>query len=318
VLRVSGPQRIPFSDWAPIPRRIFRELARGESTLAEYRVEGGLYEAASRSSTWVAEFRDLKELADRLGWEHSLDHLSKTLRRLRERGRIAFDSRPGRTSHRYEINVLYDRPERSEHGPSRDEEAGPSRPDGGGGMVEPPGAPAGSSGSEQARAASGADGPSRAGAGPSSGGAAKAGVERDSGTADTGPVRAPRDVTREANPLYEESEDPAASRRDSRARAHAREAGPPVDRLAADLEELTRRRAAREEVAWPDTTGLAVEDAIVADADALVAEGLARWVDPPALCRYESHREAGCWRTGSSRLACRICHAPAPAAEDRR
>jgi hypothetical protein len=109
------PSRVPYDGWAPIPRRIFNDEANRLLTPTEGRVLKALYERQRPERWGVAYFHDLDALARRLAWEHSDDYLSKTLRSLRDKRRIDYETLPGRTHQPYEIRLIY----LSEHSPSR-------------------------------------------------------------------------------------------------------------------------------------------------------------------------------------------------------
>jgi hypothetical protein len=199
---VSDPPPIPFTNWAPIPRRIFRDVAVGRLTPAEGRVEKALYAAAS-PWTWTATFRDLDALARSLGWEFTTNYLSKVLASLRAKGRIDFETAPGRTNHGYEIRPLY----QSEHNPSRNAAPSPSSEQPANALVEP------ESGLRRARQSEHGEGLA-ADASPSTGTPSPSGerranpvVEPDSAGSERDPVRAARESLKPKTLTEEEGVD---------------------------------------------------------------------------------------------------------------
>ena len=94
------------------------------------------------------------------------------------------------------------------------------------------------------------------------------------------------------------------------------------------LEWLTDRRAHLTEREWrqlrllhftvfratapPDPRG---EAGVIADLASMVDAREVATASPHPLCRYKSHRDAGDWRGSDKRLRCRVCHPPAPGAE---
>jgi len=100
---------IPFTGWSPHPNRILHDVAAGRLTLAQGWVEQSLYTLAD-SETWTVKVRDLDALAGLIGWDKSVDYLSRVLAALRAKARVSFETRPGSTRHPYEIRLLYDSP----------------------------------------------------------------------------------------------------------------------------------------------------------------------------------------------------------------
>ena len=87
------PHKVPFS-FAPVPSRMFAAVRNGDLTLSEWHVLAFLFERAHKPS-YVATFGDLDAVARAVAWPHSIDYLSKTLRSLRTKDLITYESRRG-------------------------------------------------------------------------------------------------------------------------------------------------------------------------------------------------------------------------------
>lgn len=193
---------IPFP-FAPVPRRSFADVRSGALTPAEHRVEAFLYSRANQE-TWTTSVRNLDTIALGIAWEHSLDYLSKVLRSLRDKRRIDYTSRPGSTRHGYVFLLLFEPHGLSEHGPSSNAAAGPSRDDVRRGSASALEATSATHGSEERRRREARTNPSRTPSGPSSERGASVVQERDSAASSLPPVRAPRDVVETTTNLSEE------------------------------------------------------------------------------------------------------------------
>jgi hypothetical protein len=101
---VKGEPRVPFP-FAAIPRASFAALRDAKLTVTEWRVLVTLYERASPPN-WTVKLKDLDSLVRLVCWEGERDTISKTLRSLKAKGWIAYESRPGSTHHRYAITLL--------------------------------------------------------------------------------------------------------------------------------------------------------------------------------------------------------------------
>lgn len=186
---------VPFA-FAPVPRAVFLARREGRLTRAEASVLCGLYDRCNQV-TWIASFRDLDSLARLVGWDESLDYLSKVVRALRAKGWIGYDSKPGRTRHGYVIGLRHCPDEASEHGPSTGERQSPSSAD-----LEPrrdfaiPLAEA-EERSEQGEQPNPPSGPSSGGSGPSSEKSERRDGEPSSDGFGPPLVRATRDASRQ-------------------------------------------------------------------------------------------------------------------------
>jgi hypothetical protein len=333
---VSEADRIPFPNWAPIPRWIFGAVQDGVLTPTQGRVLMVVYERANQG-TWIARFHTIDTLATRLAWEHSNDYLSKVLRGLRSEGWIAFETMPGRTRQGYEIRVLHDRIGESEHSPSRNGAPSPSSDDAPVPVVEPN---LRATQSEHQNGPSPRRSPSRPPLSPSNAEAAGPVPERDPGDDGEGPVRAAQDLSREAKALrgatdlgreshsvtnYDHlgdattggdlvaSTDRMLDMLGLNAGGHEGNGdGPQGEDDDADAGEPDATLDAEDvivaDIDWPDTTHLDTENAIIADAEFLSVPS----TEPP-LCSHPAHRDAGDWLGHDgpfvvARLVCSVCH----------
>jgi hypothetical protein len=106
----------PFA-YATHPRRLDRALRRREVDRDEYAILVWLYSRADRSN-WIAAVT-LAQLAEGVAWELTDDALYRRLRGLRQRGWIAYETRPGKKRHVYAIRLVHDGPTESEDSPGR-------------------------------------------------------------------------------------------------------------------------------------------------------------------------------------------------------
>lgn len=187
--------KVPFA-FAPVPRSVFAAWRGGRLTRAEWSVLCCLYDRAN-AVTWTVSSRDLDAVTRLVVWEDSLDYLSKTLRRLREKGWIDYESKPGRTRHGYVIRLLHGPTGASEEGPSSGGQTDPSTHATKPGVATPVVAAQTPDESELPERSSRPIIPSSGDAGPSSREPDTPEVERVSAGSATVPVRAARDVSRE-------------------------------------------------------------------------------------------------------------------------
>lgn len=290
---MSGrPQtKTPFA-FARYPRSLNRGMRERALAHDEYVILVWLYSRAN-DLTWVASVT-LEQIVEGIAWKHSLDWLWKRLDGLKAKGWIDYPTRPGKKRHSYAIRLLYDGPKPSEESrsieqaASRSTDSGQTESRGGLAAVSAAGE------SEHATAARGEDSRSRGGSSRSTGDAASPLAKPDSSSPRAEGVGASRDVGERAKPLSEGGRGEAGSRFESyRANGGA---GTPDDRLIGARPErrrnegewreaMERARASLDgwpeprEVEWPDTSGMRGEEAILADCEALVAAGQARWVE---------------------------------------
>jgi hypothetical protein len=114
----EGRSKLPFDLFAPVPQFVLDALKAGTLSVGEFALVAVFYGRADRK-TWIAKFSDLGAIAAVAAWPTSLNHLSKTLRRLRDEGWISFESKPGLKRHRYDIRLRIELLGQSEHCPSR-------------------------------------------------------------------------------------------------------------------------------------------------------------------------------------------------------
>ncbi len=306
---------IPFDRWAPIPRWIFAAERQGDLTQAEAHLLKGLYERASGRS-WIVRARDLEHLVWLVVWPHSADYLSRTLGSLRERGLIAYETKPGRRTHPYAIRLLH----LSEEGPSSPAEPSPSTSAPGNRMVERSKRRARQDESEQVKRVRPGTSPSSGHPSPSSERGANAVAEPDRSGMPEGPFRAARDASSKAKALHEEGEEADLGEGASRAREGTGPDGTsPVESVDPLLERIAASRARSADgapIACDDATIVFEIDLIGSNPDAdgiereirdLLADGTLETTPP--LCRYPRHRAAQRdWATPDGRAICGLCH----------
>jgi hypothetical protein len=202
--RAPRPSKVTLGyPFVPLPRSAFAALASGQLTDDDLRILLGLYARASFATLHVRV--TLAQLATAIGWDHSLDYLSKRLRGLRRGGWIVYSVSMGRHRAIYEI-ALQPQNEASDQRPRNDPLARPRRRTAKGGIKRATAARGVALPSEDGVPPAGVDGPSDGGNRPSSDAPPEPRTEPDTGAARGQEVRAAQTVQRKAKDLYKGSE----------------------------------------------------------------------------------------------------------------